>query len=132
LIVFLTGAGLYFSARFMRTTSAVIASFALVLALWIILPAVLGLVAVFTHDYSAVGNLVSANPAAQVTILMYGAGGNWNARAGLSNLTFGWPDSSWRKVWPTTGLVLIYMLIYTGAGVFFGWRAKCRFRRNIF
>lgn len=132
LIVFLTGAGLYFSARFKRTTSAVIASFALALVLWIVLPALLGLVSVFTHDYDAVGNLVSANPAAQVAILMDGAGGNWNARAGLSDLTFDWPDSSWRKVWPTTALVLIYMLIYAGAGIFFAWRAKCRFRRNIF
>jgi ABC-2 type transport system permease protein len=132
LVVFLTGAGLYFSARFKRTTSAVIASFALALALWIILPSLLGLVSVFTHDYNAVGNLVSANPAAQVVILMNGAGGKWNARAGLSNLTFAWPDSSWHKVWPTTGLVFIYMLIYTVAGAAFGWRAKCRFRRNIF
>jgi ABC-2 type transport system permease protein len=132
LIVFLTGAGLYFSARFNRTTSAVIACFALALVLWIILPAVLGLASAFTHDYDAVGNLVSANPAAQIAILMNGAGGKWNAQAGFSNLTFPWPDSSWRKVWPTTGLVLIYMSIYTVAGVLFGWRAKCRFRRNIF
>jgi ABC-type transport system involved in multi-copper enzyme maturation permease subunit len=132
LVVFLTGTGLYFSARFKRTTSAVIASFALALVLWIILPAMLGLVSVFTHDYDAVANLVSANPAAEVAILMNGAGGKWNAQAGLSNLVFDWPNSSWSKVWPTTGLVLIYMLIYAGAGIFFGWRAKCRFRRNIF
>jgi ABC-type transport system involved in multi-copper enzyme maturation permease subunit len=132
LVVFLTGTGLYFSARFKRTTSAVIASFALALVLWAVFPAVLGLVSVFTHDYDVVGELVSANPAAQLVILMDGAGGSWNARAGLSNLNFGWPDSSWRKVWPTTGLVLIYMLIYTVAGVLFAWRAKCRFRRNVF
>jgi ABC-2 type transport system permease protein len=132
LVVFLTGAGLYFSASLKRTTSAVIASFALALMLWVILPSVLGLVSVIINNYDAVGNLVSANPAAQIAILMDGAGGNWNARAGFSNLTFAWPDSSWRKVWPTTGLVLIYMLIYAGAGVLFGWRAKCRFRRNIF
>ena len=132
LVVFLTGTGLYFSARFNRTSSAVIASFALALVLWIILPSVLGLVSVFTEDYNLVGDLVSANPAAQIAILMDGAGGSFNAQAGLSNLNFPWPDSSWRKVWPTTGLVLIYMSIYTGAGAAFGWRAKCRFRRNIF
>ncbi len=132
LCVFLTGAGLYFSARFKRTTSAVLASFGLALALWAVLPAVLGLVSVFTHDYDVVGDLVSANPAAQLVILMEGAGGSFNARAGFSNLTFAWPDSSWHKVWPTTGLVLIYMLIYTVAGVLFAWRAKCRFRRNVF
>ena len=132
LVVFLTGAGLYFSARFKRTTSAVIASFALALALWVVLPAMLGLVSVFTHDHDFIGDLVSANPAAQLVILMDGAGGKWNAQAGFSNLTFAWPDSSWRKAWPTTGLVIIYMLIYTAAGVLFACRAKCRFRRNIF
>jgi len=132
LVVFLTGTGLYFSTRFRRTTSAVIASFALALILWVVLPSVLGLVSVFTHDYDIIGDLVSANPATQIAILMDGAGGSWNAQAGFSNLNFDWPDSSWHKVWPTTGLVIIYMLIYTAAGVLFGWRAKCRFRRNVF
>ncbi|MHC4323043.1 MAG: ABC transporter permease subunit [Planctomycetota bacterium] len=132
LVVFLTGAGLYFSAFLKRTTSAVIASFALALALWVVLPALLGLVSVFTRDYDAVGKLVSANPAAQLFVLMDGAGGSYNARAGFSNLNFDWPDNPSRKIWPTTGLVLIYMLIYTLAGVLFGWRAKCRFRRNVF
>ena len=83
-------------------------------------------------SYDAVKYLVSANPAAQIAILMDGAGGSFHARAGLSNLNFVWPDSSSSKVWPTTGLVLIYMLIYTVAGVLFAWRAKCRFRRNVF
>jgi hypothetical protein len=110
----------------------VIACFALALAFWAVLPGVLGLVSMITHDYNIVADLVSANPAAQIAILMGGAGGKWNARAGLSNLTFAWPDSSWHKVWPTTGLVIIYMMIYTVSGVLFGWRAKCRFRRNVF
>jgi len=132
LVVFLTGAGIYFSSRLKRTTSAVIASFALALFLWVILPSMLGLVSVFTQEYDIFRDLVSANPAAQITILMNGAGGKWNAQAGFSNLNFPWPDSSWRKLWPTTGLVLIYMLIYTFAGAAFGWRAKCRFRRNVF
>jgi ABC-type transport system involved in multi-copper enzyme maturation permease subunit len=132
LVVFLTGTGIYFSARLKRTTSAVIASFALALVLWIILPSMLGLVSVFTQEYDIFEDLVSINPAAQITILMNGAGGKWNAQAGFSSLNFSWPDSSWRKAWPTTGLVLIYMLIYTVAGAAFGWRAKCRFRRNVF
>ena len=132
LIVFLTGAGLYFSARFKRTTSAVIASFGLVLVLWVVLPSVLGLFSVFNDDYDVIDDLVSANPTAQIAILMDGAGGKWNAQAGLSHLNFAWPDSSWHRVWPTTGLVIIYMLIYTVAGAAFGWRAKCRFRRNVF
>jgi ABC-type transport system involved in multi-copper enzyme maturation permease subunit len=132
LVVFLTGAGLYFSARFKRTTSAVIASFGLALVLWVILPAMLGLSSVFTHDYDTVRELVSANPAAQLVVLMDGAGGSFNARTDLTKLNYEWPDNSLRKIWPTTGLVLVYMLIYTAAGVLFAWRAKCRFRRNVF
>ena len=132
LVVFLTGAGVYFSARFKRTTSAVIASFALALFLWVILPSLLGLVSVLIHNDDIAKDIVSASPAAQLAILTEGAGGAWNARAGLSHLNFAWPDTSWHRVWPTTGLVIIYMLIYTGAGAAFGWRAKCRFRRNVF
>ncbi|MHC4437386.1 MAG: ABC transporter permease subunit [Planctomycetota bacterium] len=132
LVVFLTGAGIYFSSCLKRTTSAVIASFALAMVLWIILPAVLGLVSVFTQDYDTVGELVSANPAAQLVVLMNGAGGSFNARTDISMLNYQWPDNSLRKIWPTTGLVLIYMLTYTVAGAVFGWRAKCRFRRNVF
>jgi ABC-type transport system involved in multi-copper enzyme maturation permease subunit len=132
LVAFLTGAGLYFSVRFKRTTSAVIASFALAIALWVVLPAMVGLASVFIHNYDTIGKLVSANPAAQLYLLMDGAGGSFNARTDLSKLTYQWPDSSLRKIWPTTGLIIIYMLVYTAAGVFFGWRAKCRFRRNIF
>ncbi len=44
LVVFLTGTGLYFSARFRRTTSAVVANFALALVLWAVVPVILGLV----------------------------------------------------------------------------------------
>ena len=132
LVVFLTGTGLYFSARLKRTTSAVIASFALALFLWVIVPSMLGLVSVITQEYDIFGDLVSANPAAQIALLMDGAGGRFNARTDVSKLNYQWPDTSLRKIWPTTGLVLIYMLIYTVAGVAFGWRAKCRFRRNVF
>jgi ABC-type transport system involved in multi-copper enzyme maturation permease subunit len=132
LVVFLTGAGLYFSSRLKRTTSAVIASFALALVLWIILPSLFGLVSAITNDYEVVENVVSANPAAQVVILMEGAGGSFNARAGFSKLNYKWPDNSLCKIWPTTGLVIVYMLIYTVVGVLFAWRAKCWFRRNVF
>jgi ABC-type transport system involved in multi-copper enzyme maturation permease subunit len=132
LIIFITGAGLYFSSRFKRTTSAVLANFGLALVLWAVLPALLGLASAFIHDYDTVGDLVSANPVAQIAILMDGAGGSFNARTDFANLNFNWPNRFWHKAWPTTGLVIIYMLIYTVGGVLFAWRAKCRFRRNIF
>ncbi|MGD8500040.1 MAG: hypothetical protein PVJ86_05305 [Phycisphaerales bacterium] len=132
LVVFLTGVGLYFSARFRRTTSAVVANFALAAVLWVVIPALWGLVSQFTQDYDAFGAYVSANPAAQATVIMSGAGGAWNARAGLSSLDYSWPNSDWHKVGPTNDILLVFMLIYIFVGLLFAWRAKCRFRRNVF
>lgn len=134
LVVFLTGVGLYFSTRFKRTTSAVVANFTLALVLWAVIPVILGLISQFTRDYDALGAYVSANPVTQATVIMSGAGGRWNARAGLSSLDYNWPspNNNWHKVGPATGILLVYMLIYMSAGFLFAWRAKCRFRRNIF
>lgn len=132
LVAFLTGVGLYFSTRFKRTTSAVVAIFALALVIWIITPAMLGLVSELTHDYDAFGAYVSANPAAQATVIMSGASGVWNAKARLSDLNYNWPNSDWHKVGTTTNIILIYMLIHIFVGFLFAWRAKRRFRRNIF
>jgi ABC-type transport system involved in multi-copper enzyme maturation permease subunit len=134
LVVFLIGVGLYFSTRFRRTTSAVVANFALALVLWAVIPGILGLVSQFTRDYDALGAYVSANPVTQATVIMSGAGGRWNARAGLSSLDYDWPspNNNWHKVGPATGVLVVYMLIYMAAGFLFAWRAKCRFRRNIF
>jgi ABC-type transport system involved in multi-copper enzyme maturation permease subunit len=42
IVVFLSGSGLYFSARLKRTTSAVVANFALALTLWAVIPLLLG------------------------------------------------------------------------------------------
>ena len=132
LVVFLTGVGLYFSARFKRTTSAVVANFALAFVLWIIIPALLGMVSELTHDYDAFGAYVSANPAAQATVIMGGVSGEWKAQAELTQLHYSWPNSDWHKVGTTTSILLIYMLIHIFVGFLFAWLAKCRFRRNIF
>jgi len=132
LAVFLTGVGLYFSARFKRTSSAVIAHFALALVLWAIVPAVLGLVSEFVQDYDVFGAYVPANPVAQAAVIMSGGGGKWNAHTKLSSLHYSWPNGDWSRVGDTTGVLLIYMLIYVLAGFLFAWRAKRRFRRNVF
>jgi ABC-type transport system involved in multi-copper enzyme maturation permease subunit len=132
LVVFLTGVGLYFSACFRRTTSAVVANFALALVLWVVIPAIWGLVSQLTREDDAFGAYVSANPAAQATVIMSGAGGAWNARAGLSSLDYKWPNDEWHKVGSTNGVLLVFMLIYIFVGLLFAWRAKCRFRRNVF
>ncbi|MHC4629494.1 MAG: ABC transporter permease, partial [Planctomycetota bacterium] len=133
----LTGLGIYFSARLKRTTSAVVASFAVAVALWMIIPAMAGLISQFTRDpdhRNAFETYLSANPVMQVGVVMEGAGGAYNARTELSRLNYDWPrrHSDWNRVWGTTGALIVYMLINVSVGFLFAWRAKCRFRRNVF
>jgi ABC-type transport system involved in multi-copper enzyme maturation permease subunit len=131
LVVFISGAGLYFSSLFRRTTSAVVATFALAIVLWVVLPSLLGLTTVITEDDDVLRTYVSANPVVQAVVVMYGAGGERNAQTQLSSLRYDWPYRSLR-IGPTTTVLLVTMLIYIFAGLLFAWRAKCRFRRNIF
>jgi ABC-2 type transport system permease protein len=133
IVVFLSGSGLYFSARLKRTTSAVVANFALALVLWAVIPLLLGLVSTISRDYDALEIYMSANPVIQAGVIMDGAGGRQNATKDISRLNYDWLDrSNWKGIWPTTIVLLITMLIYISIGLLFAWRAKCRFRRNIF
>ena len=133
LIVFLTGAGIYFSARCRRTTSAVVAIFGLSLVLWIIVPALMGLAAASNRGENLLGRYMCTHPVVQVGVLMDGAGGRYNAHAKLSKLAFEWPNQDYNgRFWPTTQVLLIHTVMYISVGMFFAWRAKCRFRRKIF
>lgn len=131
LAIFLTGAGLYFSSRLRRTTSAVVASFALALTLWAIIPVLLGMVSTFTHDESIVGAYLSANPIVQAGVIVQGAAISHSSYLGLSVLEYRWPFINLGFA-STTFVLLVISLVYISLGVLFGWRAKCRFRRNIF
>jgi ABC-type transport system involved in multi-copper enzyme maturation permease subunit len=135
LVVFLTGAGLYFSTLLRRTTSAVVASFALFAVIWIIFPLLLGLMTSINRGKSedSFGAYISANPVLQVATIINGAGGEVNAKRKLSRLDYDWPPDIGRTgAYATTGILLMTTLIYTSVGMLFAWRAKCRFRHNIF
>ncbi len=129
--VFLTSMGLYFSARFRRTTSAVVATFGFAAAIWIVAPAVGGLISAATRDRDVVQACKFANPAVQVYVVMAAAGGRYNAHAGLANLKYDWLDEE-HNVESATVLMAAAMLIYVFFGLLFAWRAKCRFRVNVF
>lgn len=131
--IFLTGAGIYFSTCCRRTTSAVVAVFALAVVLWMIIPALMGLMAATNFGESFIERYIPTHPAVQVTVLMNGAAGRYNAHAGLSKLQFEWPpDGDNEGVWTTIRLLLTYMCIYISFGFLFAWRAKSRFRQKIF
>ena len=130
-VVFLTSSGLYFSARFRRTTWAVLATFGLGFVLWVAVPTVLGLIAAVMRDEEVVRISMFANPVVQVFVVMTGAGGRYNARAGLDNLSYDWPGEKLR-VGATTTVLAIVLASYVFVGLLFAWRAKRRFRRNVF
>jgi ABC-type transport system involved in multi-copper enzyme maturation permease subunit len=132
LAVLLTCAGIYFSARCKRTTSAVVATFALALALWAIAPALLGLAAVANRGEDILERYMGAHPLVQAGVLMEGASGRYNARVALSKLEFEWPADDRSDFWPTTETLLVHTFLYVSVGMLFAWRAKRRFRRKIF
>ena len=133
IVVFLSGTGLYFSARLKRTTSAVVANFALALTLWAVIPILLGLVTTISHDEDILEAYISINPVTQAVVIMDGAGGSQNAESNLSRLDYKWPGGrSGNNIGPTTSFLLITMLVYISLGFLFAWRAKFRFRKNIF
>lgn len=132
-VVFLSGSGLYFSACFKRTTSAVVANLALVLAFWLVTPLLLGLISEITNNHDLLELNMSVNPVVQAGVIMEGAGGTRNAGKELSRLDYDWPQGSyWGNFGPTTIILFFTMLSYMLLGFLFAWRAKCRFRRNIF
>jgi len=132
-VVFVTGAGLYFSARFKRTTTAVVANFVLALILWAVIPLLLSLEAQILrrHGVGILRLCLSANPFVQAGVIMTTAGGRYNANTTLSGLIYKWPYASHRLAY-TTLIMFVTMLIYTAVGVLFAWRAKARFRKGIF
>jgi len=129
--VFLTSAGLYFSARFRRTTWAVVATFGLAFVLWVVAPTVGGLIAAATREEKLISRCMFANPAVQTGVVMAGASGRRNAEAGLSELRYNWFGKHDDAGSITTALAAT-MLIYVFFGLLFAWRAKCLFRRNVF
>lgn len=132
-VVFVTGAGLYFSARFKRTTSAVVANFALALIIWAVIPSVLLLEAqvLRRHGVGIQKLWLSANPFVQAAVIMTTSGGSYNADTRLSGLVYKWPYGN-HGLGYTTMIMFVTMLIYCVVGVLFAWRAEARFRKGIF
>jgi len=136
LTAFLTATGLYFSARFKKTTSAVIANLALAATLWLFLPAVLSTArAGFSHDI--VPCWQCANPLSQAQTL--GTGARWFNSKDFTIFGSGSPPSlkyHWAvgELGPgqTTLLMLVIAAIYWAIALVFLWRAKHRLRRDIF
>jgi len=134
-VFFLTGMGLYLSSSFKRTTPAVVINLCLVVAVWAILPWILGPVARLETPLIM---LLDANPVVQAWNITEPAVGYgsllrpdleyWWFSVGSGSFLFG------GRVSPgfTTLIMLVFMLVYSAVGLLFLWLAKRRLRQDIF
>ncbi len=124
LIVFFTGSGLYFSSLFRHSTSAVVATIAMLIVLWGVLPTVFILSGdVYERD--------AGHPIVQTVVIIHGSAGLQNASLGLADLKYQWPHGRTGFA-ETTGLIAVSSIAYMLVGIVLMWRAGCRFRKKIF
>ena len=129
-VVFLTGTGLYFSARLKRTTTAVVANLGLALALWLVLPIILSSMEISPDRPKGLGSLyLCANPVVQAVTVTEAGCGEYHATQSLREFNYEW---AWDTVGGTTKAMLGYMVFHCGVGLLFANAARRRLRRNIF
>ena len=138
LTVFITGAGLYFGARFARTTSAVVAVFALVLGLWAVGPMVAGLLTLLDGRIHPLTNYLWFHPTVQTELVMAGASGVQNAKMPLSDLRYAGERAMFGiahdpfGVGRMTANLLGTASVYIVVGLVFFRQARRRLRRGVF
>jgi len=138
LTCFVTGAGLYFGTRFGRTTSSVVAGFALALGLWAVGPMVAGLLTLLNGRIHPLMNYLWFHPTVQTELIIAGASGVQNADLPLSALRYGGERAMFGiahdpfGVGRMTGILVGTASVYILIGLAFFWRAQCRLRRSVF
>jgi len=132
-VIFLSSSGLYFSSRFKNTTTAVIMNFTLAATIWAILPLLMAIVASintpFTRDArELVEAYIDTNPFVHMGNIMIATAGEKSVNTG----SYYWPGKGNLNMVESTVWMLGCMGGYILIGLLFAWRAKHRFRRNIF
>ncbi|MHC4622679.1 MAG: hypothetical protein ACYS4W_02135 [Planctomycetota bacterium] len=131
IVTFLCCTGLYFSSRFRHNAAAVAMNFALVAAVWGLLPVLL----VMFYNAARIGGTwfgafaracINANPLFQGYLLV---GATLSGSHGAASYV--WFDQRLDAM-ESTLFMLAFMALYMFLAWIFAWRAKCRFRRNIF
>ena len=133
-VFLMSGTGLYFSARFRKTTTAVVANLAVAFFLWAIVPLIVGTLAELRNGEDRLHYYFTSHPFVQTGVVVAATGGRQNARTKTASLVYDWPlpDDAGRGPWATTGLLLFNGTLYLGVGAFCVWRATTRVRRVIF
>lgn len=129
--VFLSGSGLYFSSSFKHTTTAVLMNFTLAAVIWAILPLLMAIIASIntplTRDArKLVEAYLDTNPFVQTVTIM------WATATESDVQNYNWPGFGFMNAAKSTAWILTCMVGYMLLSLLFAWRAKHRFRRNIF
>jgi hypothetical protein len=115
-----------------------VASFALVVGLWVIGPILAGVMSMMGGQKDVLATyLLWVHPGAQTQLIMTGAAGWQNAQASWGSLEYA-TEALFHSghqamgVGRVTGILTAIAAVYILAGWFFFWRAKCCLRRRIF
>jgi ABC-2 type transport system permease protein len=130
-VFFLCCAGIYFSSCFRRTTTAVIMNLALAVTIWGIVPLLLAIIAGIAREPDPLEVYVLANPVVQVIVVNLGSVGRAPFMGWPWDLKFEWPHGN-ESFLTTMHIFVVTAVMYVSIGMVLLWRAKCRFRRNIF
>ena len=128
---FLIGSGLFFSARFRRTTTAVVVNMCLALFLWAIIPAIIPIMLISSGEsgWELYRMLLFLNPMALSSMLITGAvRGSAYAAGGLK---YRWLAESLSAA-QMTGVVVLVAVLYLFAGLVFLRMGKNVLRWNVF
>ncbi len=138
-VAFMTGSGLYFSARLKSSTSAAVANLALALAIWLAVPFVLAMLESGSR-WSSGGYwpqlarvALTANPVVQVGVVAEVHNDDWRrdgaGRRTPHALAYNWP-TGYEGVGNTALYVGCCSGGYAGAGLLLGYLASRRLRRG--
>lgn len=121
---FLCATGLYFSTRFRRTTTAVVANVTLAAGLWALLPILLWLFLEVTRaGDDALEFYLDMNPVVHAIVISLAT-----ADGGLGN--YEWIQGGVRDFDSAMGWILFNFVVYVGVGMAFLGRAWSRLRLN--
>jgi ABC-2 type transport system permease protein len=128
LVTFLFCSGIYFSSCFKHTTTAVIINFIFAAVIWIFVPLMLFLISELLNVSELVNiaeMYVDTNPFVHAVVII---------QANTNKSTGNYPWISFRNLNAFDSTIWIFscMAGYMFLGIIFAWRAKCRFRKNIF
>ncbi|MHC4117851.1 MAG: ABC transporter permease subunit [Planctomycetota bacterium] len=128
LVVFLAGSGLYFGSCYRRTTTAVIMNFALAVVIWVIFPFVMAMTGGINRELRPlIEPCLDTHPFVHIVVIFEAAVKDRGRYGWFSFGSIDYSDGFRSTIW-----MLACMLGYVSLGLLFAWRARCRFRRNVF